>query len=197
MFRRQQHIGVLGQFPIRVLAIIAARTTANQRWLHHFVVLGYFETFNVTVFEVALPFLGVTVTVTLHDPVLTPLSDEPDTLQYFAELATTFSETFEVESTFNLAKAAIDFAVADLDVDTVGAEVEVEVALGVVVVVAEAGAFNFRLGFGAEKCFKLKFTRTPFASVVMPNVCGVSTGACPDVLTEILPVSAAVGSADK
>jgi len=44
-------------------------------------------TFKVTVFEVVLPFLGVTVTVTLHDPALRPLSDEPDTLQYFAELA--------------------------------------------------------------------------------------------------------------
>ena len=44
----------------------------------------YFVTFNVTVFEVALPFFGATVTVTLHVPVLTPLSVVPDTLQYFA-----------------------------------------------------------------------------------------------------------------
>jgi hypothetical protein len=44
----------------------------------------YFDTFNVTVFEVALPFLGVTVTVTLHDPVLRPFRAVPDTLQYFA-----------------------------------------------------------------------------------------------------------------
>jgi len=44
----------------------------------------YFETFNVTVFEMALLFLGVTVTVTLHVPFLTPLSVVPDTLQYFA-----------------------------------------------------------------------------------------------------------------
>jgi len=44
----------------------------------------YFKTFNVTVFEVALPFFGVTVTVTLHVPALTPLSVVPDTLQYFA-----------------------------------------------------------------------------------------------------------------
>ena len=48
------------------------------------VTTDYFETFNVTVFEVALPFFGVTVTVTLHVPALTPLSVVPDTLQYFA-----------------------------------------------------------------------------------------------------------------
>jgi hypothetical protein len=44
----------------------------------------YFVTFNVTVFEVARPIFGATVTVTLHIPVLTPLSVVPDTLQNFA-----------------------------------------------------------------------------------------------------------------
>jgi hypothetical protein len=60
-------------------------------------------TLSVTVLNLALPFLGVTVTVTLHDPALTPLSDEPETLQYFAELAATFSDTFDVEATVSLA----------------------------------------------------------------------------------------------
>ena len=44
----------------------------------------YFVTFNVTVFELALPFLGVTVTLSLHVPTLTALSVVPDTLQYIA-----------------------------------------------------------------------------------------------------------------
>jgi hypothetical protein len=74
----------------------------------------------VTVFEVALPFLGVTVTVTLHDPVFRPLRVLPDTLQYFAELGTIFNETFEVASTLIFANEAIDFAVVDLDVVTFG-----------------------------------------------------------------------------
>jgi predicted thioesterase len=69
----------------------------------------------------------VTVTVTLHDPVLTPLSVVPDTLQYFEELAMTFSETFEVESTLSLAKAAIDFVETGLDSVTLGVVTDVEV----------------------------------------------------------------------
>ena len=77
-------------------------------------------TFNVTVLEVALPFLGVTVTVTLQEPAFNPLSVVPDTLQYFAELDTTFNDVFEVESTASLAKTAIDFAVADLVSVTLG-----------------------------------------------------------------------------
>jgi hypothetical protein len=44
----------------------------------------YFVTFNVTVFEVAFPFFGVTVTVTLHGPAISPLSVAPVTLQYLA-----------------------------------------------------------------------------------------------------------------
>ena len=77
-------------------------------------------TFTVTVFEVALPFFGVTVTVTLHVPALMPLSVVPDTLQYLAELDTAFSDTFDVESTVSLANVAIDLAVADLRVVTAG-----------------------------------------------------------------------------
>ena len=60
-------------------------------------------TFRVTVFEVALPFFGVTVTVTLQEPAFNPLRVAPDTLQYLDELATTFNFTFEVESTLILA----------------------------------------------------------------------------------------------
>ena len=67
-------------------------------------------TFRVTVFEVALPFFGVTVTVTLQEPVLRPLRAAPETLQNFAELATTFIETFEVENIGRLAYLAIAFA---------------------------------------------------------------------------------------
>ena len=79
-------------------------------------------TFRVTVFEVALPFFGVTVTVTLQEPVLRPLRTAPETLQNFAELATTFSDTFDVEVTASLASAAIDFAETTLDnVTLVGA----------------------------------------------------------------------------
>ena len=57
----------------------------------------------MTVFAVALPFFGVTVTVTLHVPALRPLSVVPETLHNFAELATTFNDTFDVESTVSLA----------------------------------------------------------------------------------------------
>jgi len=46
--------------------------------------VGYFDTFKLRVFETALPFFGVTVTVTLHDPAFKPLRVVPDTLQYFA-----------------------------------------------------------------------------------------------------------------
>ena len=66
-------------------------------------------TFSVTVFDVGLPLLGVTVTVTLQDPALSPLSVAPDALQYFKELRTTFSDNFEVEGTLSLADLAIDF----------------------------------------------------------------------------------------
>jgi hypothetical protein len=104
----------------------------------------------VIVFEVAFPFLGVTITVTLHDPVLRPLSDEPDTLQNFAELATTFSETFEVESIFKLAKAAIDFAVADLDVVTAGLVTIEDGVMVIAVVVGTDGATVLAVVVGTD-----------------------------------------------
>ncbi len=84
----------------------------------------------MTVFEIAFPFFGVTVTVTLQEPAFNPLRVVPETLQNFAELATTSIPTFEVESTLSFANAAIDFADAALDSFTVGV-----IALGVVVVV--------------------------------------------------------------
>ena len=95
----------------------------------------YLETFNVTVLDTALPFFGVTVTVTLQDPVFNPLSVVPETLQYFAELGTTFNDIFEVDSTASLAYTAIDFAVADFLVVTVG-------ALTVAVVVPSVGVLT-------------------------------------------------------
>jgi hypothetical protein len=72
------------------------------------------------VFDVALPFLGITVTVTLQEPAFNPLRVVPETLQNFAELATTFNLTFEVESTLSLANVAIDFAETGLDIVTLG-----------------------------------------------------------------------------
>ena len=80
---------------------------------------GYFVTFNVTVFEVALPFFGVTVTVTLHDPVLRPLRVVPETLQNFEELRATFSETFEVAITLIFADTASDLFVIGLLIEII------------------------------------------------------------------------------
>jgi hypothetical protein len=42
-----------------------------------------------------VPFLGFTVTVTLHVPTFKPLIVVPVTLQNFADEGTTFNETFE------------------------------------------------------------------------------------------------------
>lgn len=67
----------------------------------------------VTVFVRATPFFGVTVTETLQVPIFRPLRLEPATLQYLAELDNTFTDTFDVERTASLAKAAID--VPDVD----------------------------------------------------------------------------------
>jgi hypothetical protein len=67
------------------------------------------------VFDTAFPFLGLTVTATLQDPTFKPLSEVPDTLQNFVELAATFRETFEVERTLIFANVAIDFADAVFD----------------------------------------------------------------------------------
>lgn len=37
-----------------------------------------------TIFDIALPFFGFTVTVTLHGPMRSLLRAEPETLQFFA-----------------------------------------------------------------------------------------------------------------
>ena len=70
--------------------------------------------------KVGRPFFGVTVTVTLHGPAFNPFNVAPDTLQYFVELRNTFSDTFDVEATSSLAYLAMDFAVADLTIFTLG-----------------------------------------------------------------------------
>ena len=62
------------------------------------------------VFDTALPFLGLTVTVTLQDPTFKPLREAPDTLQNFAELGNTLSETLDVERTLILANEAINLS---------------------------------------------------------------------------------------
>ena len=86
----------------------------------------YFVTFNVMVFEMGFPFLGVTVTMTLHEPALRPLRVDPNTLQYFAELAKTFSETLDVESTASPENVAIDLTGIALDIFTlIGGTVDV------------------------------------------------------------------------
>jgi hypothetical protein len=100
-----------------------------------------FVTFRVTVFEIALPFFGVTVTVTLQEPAFNPLRVVPETLQNLDELAATFNLTFDVESTLSLANAAIDLAEAALESFTVGV-----IALGVVVGVETTGVLTIVVG---------------------------------------------------
>jgi len=78
-------------------------------------------TFSATVRETAFPFFGVTVTVTMHDPALTPIRDVPLTLQYRAEDDATFSEILEPDATASDAYFAMDDPVAALFVDTTGA----------------------------------------------------------------------------
>lgn len=65
-----------------------------------------------TVSDLDFPVLGFTVTVTLHVPALSPLIDEPLTLQNFVVDRSTFIEILEPLVTFNVVKAAI--ALADL-----------------------------------------------------------------------------------
>jgi hypothetical protein len=67
------------------------------------------------------------MTVTLHEPVLRPLRVDPDTLQYFADLETTFKVIFEVGDALSFAYRAIDLTDAALDIVTLGVP-----ALGVV-----------------------------------------------------------------
>ncbi|MEY4045425.1 MAG: hypothetical protein RL644_1693, partial [Actinomycetota bacterium] len=78
-------------------------------------------TFRVTVFETALPDFGVTVTVTLHEPALTPFSDVPLTLQYFAEEVATFRVMRAPLATVIFAYFAMDEPVAAFFADTTGA----------------------------------------------------------------------------
>ena len=100
-------------------------------------------TFRVTVFEIALPFFGFTVTVTLQEPAFNPLSVIPDTLQNLAELATTFSDTFEVDNTLSFANAAIDLAETVFLVVIAGAVTLGVVTVGVAIVgVVTVGVVN-------------------------------------------------------
>lgn len=78
-------------------------------------------TFSVTVLETALPFFGVTVTVTRHDPAFTPFNDVPLTLQYLTEDDATFSETLEPAATVIFAYLAMADPVAAFFEDTTGA----------------------------------------------------------------------------
>jgi hypothetical protein len=92
-----------------------------------------------------LPDFRVTVTVTLQVPAFTPFRLVPDTLQYFADEAATFNDTFDVFATVNLAKAAIDFAVAVLLARTVRVvEDTVVIATGIVAV----GTVTVTVGVG-------------------------------------------------
>jgi hypothetical protein len=78
------------------------------------------------------------VTVTLQVPALRPLSDVPETLQNFTELATTFKDNLDVETTVSLANVAIDLAVTDLDVVTLGANTVGVTTVGVFTVLEPA-----------------------------------------------------------
>jgi hypothetical protein len=126
---------------------------------------GYFVTFNVTVFEVALPFFGVTVTVTLQEPAFNPLRVVPETLQNFAELATTFNLTFDAESTLSFANTAIDFAVADLNFVNLGIVTVGLVTVGVatvgVVTVPETDKVLYALQFPALSLTRISIEDVP------------------------------------
>ena len=61
---------------------------------------AYLLTLMVTVLDIALPFFGLTDTVTLQDPAFKPLRLVPETRQYSAEPAETDSDTVDVEETF-------------------------------------------------------------------------------------------------
>ena len=92
--------------------------------------------FKVTVFAVALPFFGVTVTVTLHDPALRAFTPLPDTLQNLLDALATLIAYFAPAGTFTFASAI------NVDFDAVfpGATFAETVALlvtGVVVTVVE------------------------------------------------------------
>ena len=75
---------------------------------------GYVVTFSVTVLEVAAPFFGVTVTVTLHDPTFKPFSVVPATRQIAAVLGDTFSNTFAPVGTARPAYQATTAGLAEI-----------------------------------------------------------------------------------
>ena len=85
--------------------------------------MGYFVTFSVTVLEVAVPFFGVTVTVTLHDPTFKPFSVVPATRQIAAVLGDTFSNTFAPVGTAIPAYQATFAALAEIFGVNFGAKV--------------------------------------------------------------------------
>ena len=81
-------------------------------------------TLRVTVFDVDRPVLGFTVTVTVQEPTLSPFKVDLDTLQNFEDLLATFNDATDPVLIVNLAKLAIDFAVADFFNVTAGALVK-------------------------------------------------------------------------
>jgi hypothetical protein len=72
----------------------------------HCIVATYLEILSVTVFAVALPFFGVTVTVTLHDPALRAFTPLPDTLQNLLDAPATLIAYFAPAGTFTFASAS-------------------------------------------------------------------------------------------
>ena len=72
----------------------------------HCIVATYLEILSVTVFAVALPFFGVTVTVTLHDPALRAFTPLPDTLQNLLAAPATLIAYFAPAGTFTFASAS-------------------------------------------------------------------------------------------
>ena len=76
---------------------------------------------RVTVFETALPFFGVTVTVTRHEPAFRPFTEVTVAVQIFADDAATFRVTRDPEATVSPAYFAIAAAVTDFFVVGAGA----------------------------------------------------------------------------
>ncbi len=55
------------------------------------------------VLEVGLPFLGVTVTITLQEPTFNALTEVPSILQNFVDNGETLTEVFEPETALSFA----------------------------------------------------------------------------------------------
>ena len=77
----------------------------------------------MTVLEAAVPFFGVTVTVTLHDPTFKPFSVVPATRQIAAVLGDTFSNTFAPVGTARPAYQATAAGLAEIFGVNFGAKV--------------------------------------------------------------------------